>query len=599
MSLALLWVFVSLLSGTAELATVAFKAFVSGEFVLVNAHVVWMTPISYLLFLAPVVGSLAVAARVLPKLVSLQVRVFVLVFVSAFGVFFLAYPRLHAVAILLLAAGVATQSSRAMSSSTARYERFARRVVAVLGGFTLTGALFVGGLAIRSGRSGPPTGADARPDAPNVLLLILDTVRASSMSLYGHSRPTTPTLDALAEDGVVFDQAFSTAPWTLTSHASIFTGRYPFELSAGWTTPLDDTHPVLAEVLSDHGYRTGGFVANLLYTSRETGLARGFQHYEDFRISFAEVAVSSSLGRIFVHNPRLRALAGYHDIPGRRTADEIVDRFLSWVGNDADQPFLAFLNFYDAHDPYLPREPFASAFSTGVERANHLIRQPTIRSADRIGKTSMSQAEAREEEGAYEGGIAWIDAEIERMLSELGSRGMLENTVVLVTADHGELFGEHGLYTHGAELYTQVLRVPLLLYGPGVPRRVRVGEAVTLADIPATILALTGVESHELGGLPLTPFWSEESVGDYAGSAVLAEVSPARNQPPGLPSEKGPMQSLVSYPWHYILNGDGREELYDLGTDAEEMTDLAGSAPDSTLARLRVGLRGTHPDAND
>ena len=119
-------------------------------------------------------------------------------------------------------------------------------------------------------------------NSPNVLLIVLDTVRADHLSLYGYERPTTPNLERLAKRGIRFDNARATAPWTLPSHASMFTGHWPHELGAKWMTPLRGNLPTLAEYLGAHGYATAGFVANVVYCSQETGLARGFTHYEDY-----------------------------------------------------------------------------------------------------------------------------------------------------------------------------------------------------------------------------------------------------------------------------------------------------------------------------
>src|SRR5690606_15239278 len=130
---------------------------------------------------------------------------------------------------------------------------------------------------------------------------------------------------------------------------------------------------------------------------------------------------------------------------------------------DEGRPFFAFLNLYDAHEPYLPSEPFASRFTTGTPRAHHHVRVANRRSADRTGKDGMSPAEIVEEERAYEASIAWIDAALGSLFDDLDRREILANPIVIVTSDHGELFGEHGIFNHGGELYTPVLHVPLVL----------------------------------------------------------------------------------------------------------------------------------------
>lgn len=596
-TIATLWGAFSIAAGVVEVGTVGFRAFVLDDFVLVGAHVVWMAPLSYLLFTAPAALVAWLAVKVAPAGWARPGAVFVVGMPPALGVLFLAHPRIHALAILVLAIGVCVQLARVVAPRVEQIRARAARATLAVGAMVALAGVGVGAGAHLGERSEVADLAEARSGAPNILLLILDTVRASSLSVYGHERATTPHLEELAEEGVVFDNAFSTAPWTLTSHVSLFTGRYPFETTATWTTPLDETHPTLAQALANRGYLTAGFVANLLYTQSETGLARGFQRYEDFRVSVAEIGIASSLGRIFIQNPRLRAIAGWHDIPGRRTADEITQRFLDWLGPEDERPFFAFLNYYDAHEPYLPIEPYASRFSTGTPRDNRLIRQANTRSADRIAKGEMTAEEREEEERAYEGGIAWIDDEIGRLLDELEARGVLENTIVVVSSDHGELFGEHGLFAHGGELYTQVLRVPLLVAGPGVARGTRVETAVSLTDVAATLLGLVDegrgteprtAEAFDPRGRSLAGLWRSDP--DATRSVVFSEVEPARNQPPGLPSEAGPMKSVVRFPWHYIVDGAGREELYDLSVDPEEFDDLSD---DPAVADVLQGLRET------
>jgi len=587
-----LWSLFALVAATTELCVLAYRAFIGRSFVLVDTQVLWMTPLSYLFFLLPFALVLMLAVRLAPRAPRATVAVYPMVFVATFGVFFLAHPRIHIIALGILAIGVAAQVSRVITRDLTTSVRRARRVSIGLALASILGTLVANGTGWIGAQGSVPTLPTTDATAPNVLLLILDTVRASSLSLYGHGRPTTPTLDSLAEEAAVFERAYSTAPWTLTSHAGMFTGRYPFDLSASWTAPLDDRHPTLAEILSTNGYRTAGFVANWLYTGAETGLARGFQHYEDYRVSMAEIGIASSLGRIVINNPRLRNLLGYHDIPGRRSARDVTTTFLDWLDGSSERPFFAFLNFYDAHEPYLPPEPFASRFSSGVPRQNDLIRVANIRSADRTAKAAMSEAERREEERAYEAAVASIDAEIGSLLTELRRIGVLDNTIVIVTSDHGELFGEHGLFAHGGELYAPVIHVPLLFAGPGVAKGVRVERTISLVDIGATVLDLVNAAARpELPGTSLAPLWHAGGTLDVVTSPAYSEVKPARNQPAGLPSARGPLKGLVQYPWHYILNGDGIEELYDLSTDPSESKNLAND-PDRTdvLVRIRTDL---------
>ena len=206
------------------------------------------------------------------------------------------------------------------------------------------------------------------PGRPNVLLIVMDTVRAENLSLYGYSLDTTPVLQDLSQQGVVFQQAFSTAPWTLPSHASIFTGHWHHEMSADWETPLDDTYPTLAEVLRGRGYETAGFVGNNIYVSYEHGLNRGFMHFEDYDTSAGQAFVSSSLGRALGCWRQLgpgcflRKLTGYYEILGRKNAQEVNTEALNWIASHQDRPYFMFINYFDAHAPYLPPAPFDTKF---------------------------------------------------------------------------------------------------------------------------------------------------------------------------------------------------------------------------------------------
>ena len=205
------------------------------------------------------------------------------------------------------------------------------------------------------------------PAAPNVLFIVLDDLRADSMSLHGYSRPTTPRLEELAHDGVRFDTARPAASWTLPSHASMFTGQWPHRLSVDWDRGLDDSFPTLAEFLARHGYATAGFVANTYYCNARYGLDRGFARYEDFHenqtISLFEAVRCTSLGKC------LLGLMGYSmdfapaEKNSRKTAATMNQDALHWLAQrPSGRPFFLFLNYYDAHAPFVPPEEASKRF---------------------------------------------------------------------------------------------------------------------------------------------------------------------------------------------------------------------------------------------
>jgi arylsulfatase A-like enzyme len=353
------------------------------------------------------------------------------------------------------------------------------------------------------------------------VLIILDTVRAASLSLYGYGRPTTPHLDRLQGEATVFDRAFSVAPWTLPSHGSMFTGRYAGELSTDWRRSLDRADPTLAEVLRDRGYSTVGVVGNLRYTAHETGLGRGFLRYEDHHTSFGQLLRSAWLGQTEMIVQALRARdtkaalsalasANLWVDPNRdadpRRARSVTDTFLAWhAGHSAGRPFFAFLNYFDAHTPIVLPPEYEGKFG----------EQPV---------------------DLYDGAIAYLDAEIGRLLASLAARGALDNTIVVITSDHGELLGEHGLVGHAHNLYARTLHVPLLMRWPsGVPAGKRIAEPVTLRDLAATITTLAGgVPAGTFPGRSLSRFWNEALRGD--DSPIVAEVNRGVNPEPSMPT---------------------------------------------------------------
>ncbi len=398
------------------------------------------------------------------------------------------------------------------------------------------------------------------------------------MSAYGFEEPTSPWLERFAKGGVLFEHALSTSPWTLPAHGTLFTGRAPRELSTDWELGLDGTYPTLAEVFAARGYVTGGFVANYDYASGRTGLDRGFHRYDD-RTAIKDIAghtydsrarTSSSIGRL--GTPLMRRIL---DNLGHKNAPHLNQEFLKWLTPRRDRPVFAFLNYYDAHSPYRSPEFYDAKF--------------------RSNGGSVRDGARRD---AYEGCIAFLDDQLRDLFQELGQAGFLTNTVVIVTSDHGELFGEHGVSRHGNSLYRQVLEVPLVIALPGtVPAGKRVRNVVSLRDVAATILDLTGIESSEpIPGHSLRRYWMSHTDPDGHAEPVLSEVSAAVRQPRWLNS-RGPMVSAVENGMHYIKNyGRNEEELYDFVNDPRETRNLIDSPEAARWLphfRARIGPGGT------
>ncbi len=492
--------------------------------------------------------------------------------------------RFHWVAVTLLATGVGVQMGRWASRRPPAPRRLARVVAPLV---TAALVLAVGAAVLRErGQRATARAAGAPPTshAPNVLLLILDTVRASSLSLYGSPVPTTPYLEELGRRGVVFDWAISPAPWTLPSHASMFTGRWPSELRADWLSPLGQDDITLAEVLAAHGYRTGGFTANLQATAAETGLAQGFAHYDDYPLRLDVMLRSTAIG-FQLFNRFILWRLGEQKV-ARKPASLMRSAFLRWVGDGrSEAPFFAFVNLFDAHVPYDPAPAFLGRFGPVTDHSRRL-RGGRGSEGGRLARDTTWIAERR---WRYEEAIATIDAEIRTMLDTLQSRGLLENTLIVVTADHGELFGEHGLFGHGHSLYLDEIRVPLLIVPPrGLPQGRRIEQPVSLRDVARTITDVVGIDGAQLDGVSLRPFW--ESASPEGPGPVLSMVSGVPDRGSNAPVARGDMATLVRGPWHYILNGDSTVELYRYRDDYAEAHPLQGQTSIDTLRQLEANL---------
>jgi arylsulfatase A-like enzyme len=432
----------------------------------------------------------------------------------------------------------------------------------------------------------------ATPGAPNVLFIVLDDVRAASLSLYGYNRPTTPNLERLARKGVVYSEARSPAPWTLPSHASMLTGRWPHELSVGPDLPLDNTFPTLAESLEREGYATAGFVGNICYCNALYGIGRGFARYEDayenLTVSLFEIVRSSGLGK------RVIQVLGYpiSDNDGvtavRKTAAMLNRDVLGWLaGRPATRPFFVFINYYDAHVPYVfhegpnPRFGMAALPLAEQDKIDKRFRDLAAKGpASGLASLQIANEAYTLYQDSYDSCIAYLDRQVGLLVDEMERRGILENTHVIITSDHGEHLGEHTILGHGGSLYRQEVHVPLLLISPSQTPSVNiVDEPVSLREIPATVAQWANLgPRNPFPGRSLTRFLNPGTERLAEWSPVLCEVQHMDEAPrlAQIPSSLGPVSSLVSRDRVYIRSHGGREELYDLLHDPLDAVDLAG-----------------------
>ena len=555
-----------------------------------NRHFLWMVPFSDVLIFGVVgflVALLARFRREPARRIALRLPVGMLVLTLLLNV-----EGLYAIACVILAGGLGLKVGAWLEPRESGFRRLVRMSfpAMALGLCVLTGLTHarVTSAEHRALSLLPP----AKPGAPNVLLLVLDTVRAANLSLYGHNRPTTPNLERLARKGVVFSEARSTAPWTLPSHASMMTGRWPHELSVGPDLPLDGTFPTLAEVLGREGYATAGFVGNTWYCNALLGMDRGFARYEDDyekqTVSLFETVRSSGLGRRVIQllGYPIRCADGETSI--RKTAAMLNRDVLGWLARrPADRPFFVFVNYYDAHTPFVlhgdPDQRFGMA---ALPAAKHVEIEKRYRdwlagkpNPDGLTPQWIYNDWLDNYRDRYDSSIAYLDRQVGLLLDEIERRGSLENTLVIVTSDHGELLGEHDLVGHGLSLYRQEVHVPLLVIPPSrsLPARI-VNEPVSLRKIPATVAEWVGLGARSpFPGRSLTECLGGDTEEPPRPSLVLSEVEHIQVNPRCdlIPSSLGPVRSLVSRNGVYIRGEGGREEFYDFVNDPLESTDLA------------------------
>ncbi len=397
--------------------------------------------------------------------------------------------------------------------------------------------------------------ACARAETPSVVMVVVDTLRADHLGAYGYERDTSPEIDRLARDGVLFEHAYATSPWTLPSFGSLFTGTLPAEHRAG-ARPSDssggkDFLPIradlttIAEALADQGMRTGAVINNA-FTHPSFGTARGFQTYDH---------VAGNRKRI-------------------RRADQVVDRALEWLDEYGDSEFFLLLHFFDPHLKYNAPEGFRYRWSEPMadDERHELMDLKPLRQKIKAGEEIDWEFLV----GAYDEEVAFVDQQVGRLFEALRRRGHLDRSIVLLTADHGEEFRDHGGFEHGHTLYDEVLRIPMIWWGPGFESGRR-SEPASLIDVFPTVMEAIGQAAPF--GLP--------------GRSLLPSLSGGGHGPPRtLIAERtlyGPeLETAISWPFKVIHEPLRRQaRLFDLSADPGESLDIAHQQMDQTRRLMK------------
>ena len=396
-------------------------------------------------------------------------------------------------------------------------------------------------IVVATASIGCARGTEPQTPARNLLLVTIDTLRADRIGAYGSRDVATPHLDAMAREGALFPEAAVSVPLTRPSHASILTGLDPADhgLRDNVSPSLDAAIPTLATILKGAGFETAGFVSAVVLSS-QSGLNRGFDHYSDrFDLGKDDARFLNSI---------------------QKRGDEPTAEAIAWLDARRGGRFFAWLHLYDPHDPYEPPEPYARQY------------------ADR----------------PYDGEVAWSDDLVGRLLAALDRTGRRDDTLVVVTSDHGEGLGEHGENVHGYFVYQSTLRVPLIFRGPGVRPGVRPNVTARSVDICPTVLDLLAVPARSampLAGRTLQPV--------LQGNSLSEQPSYAESLLPLLHYGWSDLRSIREGRWKYIQAP--RAELYDLASDPGERENRAGAEPAraealrKALAQHLAAEKGTCP----
>jgi arylsulfatase A-like enzyme len=473
-----------------------------------------------------------------------------------------------------------------------------------------------------------PTGSQSGAHAPNLLWIVLDTLRADRMSLHGYQRPTTPALETWARQGIAFDRARSAAPWTLPSHVSMFTGLWPSEHGACIDTPYYGSSPTLAEHLRAKGYATGGVSANVRMCNAAYGVGRGFDWYVDYpckhEISLKAAMSNSALGSYLMELGRRMCLPVPSPYPFsyRRSARAIAADGRVWLDSvrrpgeggpsGSHRPFFLFLNFMDAHGPYLPPPDAPRRFWTGPVPSKRDARPEdgwlALQARDVATQEERPQRQQELETvrhrlgDLYDDCVGGLDAQLGRFLSGLRDAGLLANTWVVITADHGEHFGEHGQFGHGSSLYNELTHVPLVLIPPlgagpsrsdpyAMLRNQRIRVPVSLRDLPRTFtdLLLPGTE-NPFPGRSLARYWRTDR--PEIPDPVLSQLEQPRLKGNDFrTNEVTRIESIIEDDRILIEYSDRPSELFALVEDPEQLRNLAEVASEKAQHdRLRRTL---------
>lgn len=379
---------------------------------------------------------------------------------------------------------------------------------------------------------------------PNIILIIIDTLRSDHLGCYGYRRSTSPAMDAVAAEGVRFDQAISAASWTTPAVMSMFTSLPPsLHQTVSGSTMLPEGMTTLAAELKKGGYQTAAIVVNPC-TSRKYGFNRGFDLYDDNSIQLA-----AGLGDL--------------DLNNNSVSDKVTQYAVKWLKSDRrpDRPFFLHVFYFDPHYDYMPPSPYDGMFTD----PDYYGGQDGSKITTLEGKP-LTKADKEQIIGLYDGEIRFTDDQIKALIDTLRNMNLLTNTLLVITGDHGEEFWDHDSVAHGHTLYDELLRVPLIIDWPKEIKPQVVAKQVSLIDLMPTILDMAGLPiPSQCRGQSLVPLFKPSSNRTFTERPVFSETESKIS----LKCIRTPSQKLIEY------IKDKTFEAYDLDNDPFECDDLA------------------------
>jgi arylsulfatase A-like enzyme len=447
---------------------------------------------------------------------------------------------------------------------------------------------------------------DALKAAPNVLLIVWDTVRADHMSAYGYNKPTTPRIAAWSKQGVRYDRAVSAGVWTLPSHASLFTGlperAHGVNADYNW---LDSEHLTVAEAMGSAGYDTWTFCANP-YLAQDTNLLQGFEKKEfPWAPRWREKVEAHMKSKILLDDastpvsPQFKGKGGSagNKYLFKEAGPLASDALFEWLGSrpESDRPFFAFVNYMEAHLPRIPRLESRQQVMNEAEMARALqVEQSTTFFHEwMVGVRKYDPLDLAAIAGVYDASLIDLDQATGLLLDELDRRGLAEDTIVILTSDHGEHLGDHDLLLHKYAVYNSLVRVPLLVVWKGHMSPQVITEPKSVSDVVLDALELGKVpvaaaDLAKLRGRPNEGF--DGAVAEY-GAVADGSIDRMKRLHPEANTARleRKFEAVESGPWKYIEASDGSRELFQVLDDPNETRELGALHP-AVVAELQRRL---------